>query len=1076
MFVSEIYDEISEILGTTDQTKIFRKLTQAVQALMESGHWFHTNREVDVCTGWDGVTVTLPRDIEVPLAVNIDGSPTYFRGRLFQYHVNKGGMYNTVEWAWDDRGMVATQMDIRQPTQVIAVAETDADIGATLRLIGTDNNNRDLRTQYPDGTNVDGLIIPINSLSDFNRGSITPPGNTVVTRDVAISPFNKFVSSTPHQFSSGQTVILKTLTGTTPIGITDSNQYYVGVVNPTTIQIYEDPLYAQKGEYPINLTSIAGAGTLSFTDQRDANPVTSINFSSAPIIPISQGNEVVFSGSPLPTPLVEGVTYFVNALDSTNLQVFTSLQDALNNKNPIYLTGTNSPFNIKIRKIIAPITKFVFPVAHLYSTGDLVQAATNGGTLPQPLVSGQNYYVHVIDSVTVTLHTNYADASSGDNPIVMTTSGTGENSLTKLIPATVNLGKTNNVNAPGFNLPSPQGSGAAATAIVSGPVTSLTLGSGGSGYTSTPSVTISGGGGSGATAYAVIGTISGSSQYQTVIAVVLQNPGTGYTSNPNVLISGGGGSGANATATITTIGVTSFTVTNGGSGYVVPPFVVFPTPSVGQTVPVAIAEISGGVVTAINVVSQGSGYTTAPSVTLVTSLNVFVGFTSTGTLPSPLVQGNSYLAQPPNSGSIFTLVNDDNSPVNITSLGSGTLYLTITRSFSVQFTNQWTGDFSLIPTGTIIYFGSDYLLPITSPQIDNSVTAYYIKRITNSIAEIYTNSSLTTKVTITELGTGQTYFALPYTVSAVIYNNYIALKSLQYIQNGQNVTFSTEGTLPNPLLPNTNYTVKIFDNYLQIYDGINLVTLTTLSVGQLKLNIIRDFTVVPSTSLSLLNAIFQTGTGVFARANQGDILDPSIISGVEYFVRLLNSSSIELYDTQFHANNLASTTGRLSYVTIGNTNSSTFVLDALENPTFVKAVYHIEKPITEGYVSLYAYDYGRSNDMSLIGQYHPSETNPKYRRVRLGKPCSWARIIYRVKAPIISSKYDYIPLEQTRAIIAAVHAVDLEDKDFMDQATKYWAMALNYLKNQQNSMEGHAMLPPQINNETYGDGSDWVMF
>jgi len=106
----------------------------------------------------------------------------------------------------------------------------------------------------------------------------------------------------------------------------------------------------------------------------------------------------------------------------------------------------------------------------------------------------------------------------------------------------------------------------------------------------------------------------------------------------------------------------------------------------------------------------------------------------------------------------------------------------------------------------------------------------------------------------------------------------------------------------------------------------------------------------------------------------------------------------------------------------------------------------------------------------------PSETNPKYRRVRLGKPCSWARIIYRVKAPIISSKYDYIPLEQTRAIIAAVHAVDLEDKDFMDQATKYWAMALNYLKNQQNSMEGHAMLPPQINNETYGDGSDWVMF
>lgn len=1076
MFVSEIYDEISEILGTTDQTKIFRKLTQAVQALMESGHWFHSNREVDVCTGWDGVTVTLPRDIEVPLAVNIDGSPTYFRGRLFQYHVNKGGMYNTVEWAWDDRGVVATQMDIRQPAQVIAVAETDADIGATLRLVGTDNNNRDLRTQYPDGTNVDGLIIPINSLSDFNRGSITPSGNTIVTRDVAISPFNKFVSNTEHQFSTGQSVVLNTVTGTTPIGLTNSDQYYVGVVDPYTIQLYTDPLYAQSKEYPVSLTSIASAGTLSFTDQRDANPVTSIHFASAPALTISQGNEVVFHGSPLPSPLVSGVTYFVNILDSTNLQVFASLQDALNNKNPIYLTGSNAAFTIQIRKVIAPITQLVFPVAHLYSTGDLVQSATNGGTLPQPLVSGQNYYVHVIDSLTVTLHTSYADAVSGNNIIVMTTSGTGQNSLTKLIPATVNLGNTNNVNAPGFTLPSPQGSGASATAVVSGPVTSLTLGSSGSGYTSTPSVTISGGGGSGATAYAVIGTVSGSSQYQTVIAVVIQNPGKGYTSNPNVLISGGNGNGANATATITPIGVTSFTNIIGGSGYTVPPFVVFPAPGIGQTAPVATAQITNGVVTAINVVSQGSGYTTAPTVTLVTSLNVYVGFTSTGTLPSPLVQGNSYLAQPPNSGSTFTLVNDDNSPVNITSLGNGTLYLALTRSFSVQFTNQWSGDFSVTPTGTVIYFGSDYLLPVTTPQIDNGVTSYYLKRITNSIAEVYVESSLSTKITVTQLGTGQAYFALQYSVTPKIYNNYLALNSLQYIQNGTNVIFNTDGTLPAPLLPNTNYTVKIVDNYLQVYSGSSLINFTTLPVGQLKLSIVRNFTVVPSTSLTFLNAVFQTGTPVIPRPVEGDILDPSLVAGTEYFVRLLNSSSVELYDTQSHANNTSSTQGRLSYVTIGNTSSSTFVLDAIENPTFVKAIYHIDKPVTEGYVSLYAYDYGRSNDMALIGQYHPSETNPQYRRVRLGKPCSWARIIYRVKAPKISSKYDYIPLEQTRAIIAAVHAVDLEDKDFMDQATKYWAMALNYLKNQQNSMEGHAMQPPQINNETYGDGTDWVMF
>jgi hypothetical protein len=116
--------------------------------------------------------------------------------------------------------------------------------------------------------------------------------------------------------------------------------------------------------------------------------------------------------------------------------------------------------------------------------------------------------------------------------------------------------------------------------------------------------------------------------------------------------------------------------------------------------------------------------------------------------------------------------------------------------------------------------------------------------------------------------------------------------------------------------------------------------------------------------------------------------------------------------------------------------------------------------------------------MTLIGQYHPTEINPQYRRIRIGKPCAWARIIYKVTNPSITSVYDYIPLEQERAIIAAVHAVDLEDKDFADQAMRYWQIAFGYLKNQQESIDGHAMAVPQINSVCYaeGDGADPVMW
>jgi hypothetical protein len=156
--------------------------------------------------------------------------------------------------------------------------------------------------------------------------------------------------------------------------------------------------------------------------------------------------------------------------------------------------------------------------------------------------------------------------------------------------------------------------------------------------------------------------------------------------------------------------------------------------------------------------------------------------------------------------------------------------------------------------------------------------------------------------------------------------------------------------------------------------------------------------------------------------------------------------------------------------------SSTFFVDSVTLPVFVKSVAQIDKPITEGYVSLYAYDYGRSNDMTLIGQYHPSEVNPQYRRIRIGKPCAWARISYRIQTPSITSIYDFVPLEQERAIITAVHAVDLEDKDFADQSARYWQIAFAYLKNQQESIDGHAMVTPQINAITYGDTTDPVMF
>lgn len=1247
MFVSQIFDECAEILGTTDEKKIFRKISQAVATLMESGHWTHSVADIDVCTGWDRCSITLPRNIEVPLAVNIDGSPTYFRNRLFQYHVNKGGAFSSVEWAWDDRGYVATLMDILQPSQLVAVAEMENDVGKKIRVLGIDQNNRTLRSQLTNGTGVDGILVPIHSQSDFAYGTITPDDVTVKTRSVAITPINLFTSSAAHGLSSGQEMSVTAASGTIPVSLENGQTYYVGVIDAYKVQLFNDPLNAQALQYPINLQSIVGAGNLTFKDSRESQVVTALQLASAPSFTLNTANQITFpAGQSLPSPLNSDTTYYANANDSTHLTVFETENDAKKNINPVYTTGTTSSLNVDIRKNIDPQTTITFSVRHYYNDGDQVQVYTASGNLPKPLIANQNYFVNVIDQFTVSLHTNKTDALDSSpislvNPIVLKDSGSGTNSLVKLIPATVTTGTSSQITAPGLNIATPSGSGAQFQAVTIGSVVSVTVTAGGSGYTSTPTVTFSDPPSlpagstlttSTATGYAILVsgavsqvvitsgglgysdaptiTFSGGSPTTSAAATAKVQTsfvssfkkisgGLNYSDPPQVKISGGGGSGSTATATInnavlsvssltttgsvatattttphgysigqsvaisgatpnayngtkviTSVPLTTISVTgivrsgttatattssphNYSTGDVVTiagaspagyngTFVVtvysnpneftysvastLTTPATG-TITSSIPDATGttfqfaiasgtvtpatgtitvfsGDVTALNIVTTGTGYTTTPTVTITPSTGVFVAFTSTGTLPSPLVAGTAYRAEIPlnTSSGNFTVKSTDFSDINITSSGTGTFYVSLSRAFSVTFNNNWEGDFTNLSTGQELYFGTDYLLPTTNPSIDNGVTAFYLNKINNTTGKIYNSlvnanaGGTTGLISIQSFGSGQSYYALRKSFQSLPFGNLITPSGIEYLKDDEVVRFSTTNTLPSPLVAGTDYTIKLSGNSFKVYLGGILQTLTTPGIGQLSLDITRTFTVSASTSIDADQSQFNTGDAVVTRAKEGDVLPTGLTSGTTYYARRVDNNSFELYDTQAHAKNTTSTAGRASYTTTGETIDSTFFIDSTTLPTFVKSVSQIDKPITEGYVSLYAFDYGRSNDMTLIGQYHPTEVNPQYRKIRIGKPCAWARISYRIQTPSITSIYDFIPLEQERAIITAVHAVDLEDKDFADQSARYWQIAFAYLKNQQESIDGHAMVVPQINNICYGDGSDPVMF
>ena len=157
---------------------------------------------------------------------------------------------------------------------------------------------------------------------------------------------------------------------------------------------------------------------------------------------------------------------------------------------------------------------------------------------------------------------------------------------------------------PAMTLTGGGGSGATATVTVDGAISAIDVTAGGSGYTSSPLVSIVGGGGSGAAATAIItkGVVS---------RVLINAGGSGYTSQPEITIVGGGGSGATATASVRGP-IKTVNITNGGASYTSKPNVKLSSGSGA----VAQAIVNNGRIISIAIISAGSGYTTAPEVSI----------------------------------------------------------------------------------------------------------------------------------------------------------------------------------------------------------------------------------------------------------------------------------------------------------------------------------------------------------------------------------------------------------------------------------------------------------------------------
>jgi hypothetical protein len=190
----------------------------------------------------------------------------------------------------------------------------------------------------------------------------------------------------------------------------------------------------------------------------------------------------------------------------------------------------------------------------------------------------------------------------------------------------------------------------AETGIVGGAIQYINVTNRGGGYLTTPRVAISSAPTTGKTGIATATMIEGivvcndnvnpiSKSVQTVNMI---NPGYGYTVAPKIKFIGGGGSGAAATSVISDNSVGFVTITNGGSGYITSPRIIFANEvflsGISTVSAAATAVVSAaGTISSILITNAGAGYSTSPTIVIAGS-----GSTSTGTFQfNEIVTGSS---------------------------------------------------------------------------------------------------------------------------------------------------------------------------------------------------------------------------------------------------------------------------------------------------------------------------------------------------------------------------------------------------------------------------------------------------
>lgn len=127
----------------------------------------------------------------------------------------------------------------------------------------------------------------------------------------------------------------------------------------------------------------------------------------------------------------------------------------------------------------------------------------------------------------------------------------------------------------------------------------------------------------------------------------------------------------------------------------------------------------------------------------------------------------------------------------------------------------------------------------------------------------------------------------------------------------------------------------------------------------------------------------------------------------------------------------------------------------------VSRITAVQKAVTGGTLRLATTDSSGPYGVNLA-VYEPDETLPQYRRIKLGRCCSWVRIAYRKAHSKVTSRYDHIPLNNRLAFLLALRACKFYSEQDLANAHAYEADSARLELEEQATLEPPTLAPIQV--------------